>query len=516
MNIATISRDLRRQKQAEFELRRLNDSLECRIENCTTALVAEVAQRKRADARSQKLQFTLSHAGRLSTAGQMAGAIAHEMSQPLTAVANSANAARRLLTQAGHERIDTIQEILDEIAGQSLRAGQILRRLRDFVIRGEGEKQVEDLEALVRDASVFARIGVETLDVELRFDFDPTASFVFANRIQIQQVLVNLLRNALEAMVGMKRPQLLVSTLRLDDAIEIAVVDNGPGLPEEIVQHLFEPFVSTKSDGMGFGLAICRSIVEAHNGVLHLEPNPAGGSVFRFTLPFATEARQDHARQEHDLRCSGESTIYVVDDDAAVLRSLERLLGAAGYETMSFEQPVALLEAVSQLSEGCILLDVRMPGLNGLEVQAALAKLDCRLPVIVMTGQGDVPTAVRAMKAGAVDFIEKPFSDEELLEAIEAALTGIGRLDSDREASEAAERLAVLSPRERAVLDALVAGGQNKIIAFDLGISVRTVEAHRARMMHRLGVRRLAEAIRLVILAGSASSGESRRRTVTE
>ena len=206
----------------------------------------------------------------------------------------------------------------------------------------------------------------------------------------------------------------------------------------------------------------------------------------------------------------GRSTIYIVDDDVAVLRSLERLLGAAGYETMSFEQPVAFLEAVRHVSEGCILLDLQMPGLSGLEVQAALAKLDSPLAVIVMTGQGDVRTAERAMKAGAVDFIEKPFSDDELLSAIDVALARPGRPERERDAVEAEERLAVLSPRERAVLDALVAGHQNKIIAFDLGISVRTVEVHRARMMHRLGVRQLAEAVRLVVLAGSAPLGAQR------
>jgi two-component system response regulator FixJ len=198
-------------------------------------------------------------------------------------------------------------------------------------------------------------------------------------------------------------------------------------------------------------------------------------------------------------------TVYIVDDDAAVLRSLERLLNAAGYRTLSFDNSTAFLDAVGQFSEGCILLDLRMPGRNGIEVQASLTMLEHPPPVIVITGQGDVRTAVRAMKAGAVDFIEKPFSDRELLAAIQAALARPRTVDQARDAAEAAERLSVLSPRERAVLDALVAGHQNKIIAYELGISVRTVEVHRARMMHRLGVRQLAEAVRLVVIAGSVS-----------
>jgi two-component system response regulator FixJ len=201
----------------------------------------------------------------------------------------------------------------------------------------------------------------------------------------------------------------------------------------------------------------------------------------------------------------------VVDDDAAVRRSLERLLDSAGFKAISYETPMAFLDAVAGLSGGCVLLDVRMPGVDGLAVQAWLAKLESPIPVIVMTGQGDVQTAVRAMKAGAVDFIEKPFDDDVLLNAVEAALTRSGRPDRDSETLRAAERLAALSRREREVLDALMAGHPNKMIAYDLGISVRTVEVHRARMMHRLGVRQLAEAIRLAVMARMAPHATRRR-----
>jgi two-component system response regulator FixJ len=207
---------------------------------------------------------------------------------------------------------------------------------------------------------------------------------------------------------------------------------------------------------------------------------------------------------------SSEATIHIVDDDAPVRRSLERLLDSAGLASISYATPKAFLDAAQSLPEGCILLDVRMPDLDGLEVQARLGELGCAMPVIVLTGQGDVQTAVRAMKAGAVDFIEKPFNDEVLLAAIRSALTRSGYSDSDREAIEAVQRLAMLSPREREVLDALMAGRQNKVIAFDLSISVRTVEVHRARMMHRLGVRQLAEAIRLAVLAKLAPPDAAR------
>jgi two-component system response regulator FixJ len=196
-----------------------------------------------------------------------------------------------------------------------------------------------------------------------------------------------------------------------------------------------------------------------------------------------------------------EPTVHIVDDDGAVRRSLECLLHAAGFRSTAYETALSFLDAAPGVSAGCILLDVRMPEIDGLELQARLNRLGSFLPVIVLTGGGEVEDAVRAMKAGAVDFIEKPFDDERLLGAIEEALTISERSARNREAAEAAKRIGTLSRRERQVLDALSAGRPNKVIAYDLGISVRTVEVHRARMLERLGIRSLAEAIRLAVLA---------------
>ena len=203
-----------------------------------------------------------------------------------------------------------------------------------------------------------------------------------------------------------------------------------------------------------------------------------------------------------------ERTIHVVDDDVAVQLSLERLLGSMGFATVPYTTPGAYLLEAPHLSGGCVLLDVKMPGISGLEVQARLRAIGFVLPIIVLTGQGDIQTAVLAMKAGAFDFLEKPYEDEVLLAAIEAALAASPD-DHIHQAVESAQRIARLSPREREVLDALVAGASNTVIAFDLGLSVRTVEVHRARMMERLGTRQLAEAIRLAILATLAPAPRS-------
>jgi two-component system response regulator FixJ len=209
-----------------------------------------------------------------------------------------------------------------------------------------------------------------------------------------------------------------------------------------------------------------------------------------------------------ERQMAAERTVYVLDDDAAVLRSLERLLSSANFEPITFDHPDAFLMAARTFKTGCVLLDVRLPGMSGLDVQAQLLKMRNDLSIIVVTGQGDIQTAVRAMKAGAADFLEKPYGDDALLGSIEAAF---GK-ETDLDIADAIRRVATLSTREREVLDGLLAGRPNKLIAYELGISVRTVEVHRARMMERLGMRQLADVIRLGVMARLSESLSANRR----
>jgi two-component system, LuxR family, response regulator FixJ len=194
-------------------------------------------------------------------------------------------------------------------------------------------------------------------------------------------------------------------------------------------------------------------------------------------------------------------TVYVLDDDESVRRSLERLLRSAKFEPVTFEHPDAFLIAAKTIRAGCLLLDIRLQGMNGLEVQQHLSRIRRDLPVIVLTAQGDTQTVVHAMKAGAIDFLEKPYSDRALLSSIEMAFATDRQSDYNDEVEDAARRIAGLSPREREVLDGLMEGRSNKVIAYNLGLSVRTVEVHRARMMDRLGLRQLAQALRLGIMS---------------
>jgi PAS domain S-box-containing protein len=212
MNIAAVCRDLTTQKRSEAELRHLNETLEQRVAartrelaDANLKLVAESIERRRMDARMQKLQLELYHAARFSEAGQMAAALAHELNQPLTAAANSASAGRRLLATGEPERLGEAREAMVEVAEQLVRAGQIIRRLRDFISRGETEKQVESVAIIVDEASALALNGSSATGVSVHFHFDPNASLALVNPIQIQQVLTNLIRNAIEAMAACSR-----------------------------------------------------------------------------------------------------------------------------------------------------------------------------------------------------------------------------------------------------------------------------------------------------------------------
>jgi len=198
--------------------------------------------------------------------------------------------------------------------------------------------------------------------------------------------------------------------------------------------------------------------------------------------------------------------VHLVDDDEAIRRSVGVMLKTSGFHVRAYESGVELLKSASSLEPGCILLDIRMPGMDGLEVQSALRDKGISLPVIIMTGHGDVSLAVQAMKAGAIDFIEKPFEKAVLLSAIEHGVERLKRSAADVErADEAAVRLQGLTPREREVLDGLAQGLPNKTIAYDLGISPRTVEIHRANVMSKLGVRSLSEALRIAFAAQDKS-----------
>lgn len=245
----------------------------------------DITERKAAEARLQQLQEEFLHVSRFSAMGQMGSALAHELNQPLAAIANYVHASQRFLQSEDSAQRDKVAMTLTKVAEQSLRASEIIRRLRDFVAKRAPERRAEMLRDVIEEADALVLAGMPRHGVSVRFDFDQMIDAVLIDRIQIQQVLVNLMRNAIEAMAESERRELTIATRRTDDGkAEIRVSDTGPGLAKEVADNLFKPFVTTKSHGMGVGLSICQSIVEAHGGRIWAEINPEGGTVFRLTL----------------------------------------------------------------------------------------------------------------------------------------------------------------------------------------------------------------------------------------
>jgi len=254
-----------------------------------TGFIRDITQRQESEARLQELQSELVHISRLTAMGQMASALAHELNQPLLAIVGYMKGSRRLLESGAEDRSALLRDAMDKAGDQALRAGQIIRRLREFVGRGDSERRVESVKKLIEEASALALVGTKDQGVRVRFQFDPAVDLVLVDKVQIQQVLLNLLRNAVEAMQASQKRELVISTTAGDDdMVAVSVVDTGSGIAAELMSQLFQPFVTNKRHGMGVGLSICRTIVEAHGGQITVEPNPAGGTIFRFTVRTAS------------------------------------------------------------------------------------------------------------------------------------------------------------------------------------------------------------------------------------
>ncbi|MBI3709324.1 MAG: PAS domain S-box protein [Proteobacteria bacterium] len=259
-----------------------------------TGFVRDISERQQTERRLQDLHSELIHVARVSAMGQMASALAHELNQPLTAVANYLQAGRRML-QAGDERgPQRAAEMMEKAAGQATRAGQIIRRLREFLAKGRTERTAENVNRVVEEAVALAQVGTRELGAKISFDFAEDLPQILIDRIQIQQVVLNLVRNAVEAMAQSSRREITITTARSGgEEVEIAVADSGPGIADEIAAQLFQPFVTTKEKGMGVGLSISRSIVEGHGGRLWASTNDGGGVTFHFTVSAAPSPPRD-------------------------------------------------------------------------------------------------------------------------------------------------------------------------------------------------------------------------------
>jgi two-component system, LuxR family, sensor kinase FixL len=245
-------------------------------------ILRDLTEREAKDERIQQLQAELAHVQRLTELGQVVSTLVHEVNQPLTAISNYVNACRRLVTSGNQERV---LAALERIADQSTRAREIVQRIRDFVKKRDVQMQAENLSHVIDEAVSLTRSSVRDTGLTVGVHMAPTDLQVEIDRVQVQQVLFNLLRNGIEAMQGQSRRELVLTTSFVPECmVEISVADTGPGLTDDVRKRLFEPFVTTKANGMGVGLSVCRAIVELHGGQLWADDNPGGGTVFRFTV----------------------------------------------------------------------------------------------------------------------------------------------------------------------------------------------------------------------------------------
>lgn len=279
----------RRKDGSTFPMKLAVGEMKSAGETYFTGFIRDLTERQQSEAQLQEIQAELARLARLSELGEMASTLAHELNQPLAAIANYSQGCVRLLKDLDTTTAERLKDALEETAKQSLRAGGIIRHLREFVTRGDAERTSQDIRKLIEEAGALALVGSREQGVRTIFEFVPGTRHVMVDKVQIQQVMINLIRNAVEAMRDSELRELVVRTTREgDEYIATEVIDTGSGVSEEIAARLFQPFVTSKANGMGVGLSISKRIIEAHGGAITAGRNNNGGATFRFSLPVVT------------------------------------------------------------------------------------------------------------------------------------------------------------------------------------------------------------------------------------
>jgi FixJ family two-component response regulator/signal transduction histidine kinase len=465
----------------------------------------------RSEEEARQLRHRVWHADRVQRVSALTAAIAHDVNQPLAAILSNAQAGLQYLAR-GSATPEAIKDILESVVREGKRAAETVRTMRALIRRDETRRERIDLAAALGEAkrlleSEFAGNGVR---IESAFD---AGCWVLADKVQMEQVGLNLLLNAAAAVRDDPQAARLVrlQVSQCDDGkVRMSVRDAGKGIAPQDLQSIFEPFWTTGQEGLGLGLAICRSIVEAHGGRIWAESNPEGGATFSVELPAAAPDREapEPARDEpvaaaaiipaNQARAAGgDAVVCVIDDDPEVRGSLLRLLDGAGWTGAGYASAEEFLGHPPAGELACVLLDMQMPGLSGPQLHRRLLQHGSAPPVIFITGRSDVAAGIDAMKRGAADFLEKPVDGEVLLAAVRRA--------AERHAGErrhallldaAKARIASLSPRERENMRHVIRGRLNKQIAADLLIAEQTVKQHRGRVMEKMGVHSVADLVR--------------------
>jgi FixJ family two-component response regulator/signal transduction histidine kinase len=459
---------------------------------------ASFLARQDAERREQEAVAQAAHAARVGTMGVFAASLVHELTQPLAASLANAETAAELL-EPKRPDLDDLRATVADIVADSRRAGAMIQRLRRFLRHGEAERTELDVAALLAEVLTFVKSEAAGKRVEISLDVQQPPLRIVGDRVQLQQVLLNLLLNALDAVAG-GEPGTRTVDVRArpsDTGISIEVSDCGAGMDEATLARIYQPFFTTKPGGMGLGLSISHTIVATHGGTLTARSALGQGSTFRLELPLR-QALVIAPVAVPAMPANAGGTVFVIDDDDAMRRALERQLNNEGYRVETFANAHAFLDRAPHADVACIVSDVRMPGMSGLDLQATLARAKVEWPIVFISGHADVPTTVHAMKAGAVAFLPKPFAKLELLAGVADALARSRERDHNRRRdAEVLARHASLTPREHEVFDLVVAGLLNKLIADRLGIAEATVKIHRGRVMEKMRARSVASLARM-------------------
>jgi PAS domain S-box-containing protein len=477
----------------------------------TLVTIQDISHLRAAEEELRRLGVELRHADRAAHLGALTASLSHELNQPLTGILANSQAGLRLLAQQRADPAE-LHAIFESIVRDNKRAASVISNLRFLLRREEPAREPVDVADAIQEVLALFKGEIEASNVNLETELEQGCETTGV-KTQIQQVMVNLLSNAVHALRdrAVSDRNLEVKLDRVGDGqAEISVRDNGMGISPDRLPRIFEPFFSTKTDGLGMGLAITRSIVESHGGEIAVQTQVTGGTTFRVLLPVeparaarpasgstATDDAQRMGASDADI------TVCVVDDDPAIREGLMRLLGAAGMRVVAFESGRAALASPELAAAHCLVLDVQMPEMSGTELQSEVRHRGISADVIFLTARSDAETGVYAMKHGALEYLCKPVEDGALLDAVHIAIGRYAeRMHTVRERERAEGRLVSLTARERDVLREVIAGRLNKQIAERLSISEATVKQHRGQLMKKLQARSVAELVRLCQIAG--------------
>lgn len=477
-----------------------------------TVILRDVSEIRQAEESAARRREEVAHLGRIGLLAEVSASLTHELNQPLAAILANAQALKRQI-HADPSCVEVVNEAVSDVIADARRAGNVVQRMRVLMKPGERKDEVIDFSQIVAEAECLLRSEAIFRQTNLTIVIAADLPAVFGNRIQLQQVLMNLLMNAFDAMEerhpGDRHLSVGVSQAG-SHSVEICVRDSGVGLDSKSYQQLLEPFYSTKKKGMGMGLAIAKTIVQSHGGKLWAQNNDGPGATFYFTVPVASGTdvvaarthEHEHERKDDD---SDVATVFIVDDDPSVRKAMEKLIGAADYAVETFESAQDFLQREHYSGNGCLLVDLHMPGQSGLNLQTMLKTRKYIMPIIFMSGAGDTSSGVRAMKQGAMDFLSKPIDDEELISAIACAIEADQHGRDRYVLHEAAkQKAAKLTKREAEVMGLVVNGLRNRQIADTLGISEKTVKAHRGHLMQKVGARSVTDLVRISEMAANS------------